>query len=636
MSDTSWAEAAAQMIAVVGRLAALEGELNAWSSGTATGGPNGDGRYPFSQPDSTVVLVPCVAAIVAAAGDGGGGLDADGVAALPQAVAADAGNNFRFLGVAQDGSPKRFAPAIVPSPVPDLPRAVAALASDLMEIGRGGSRMALPLAAFSRLTTGKINVKEAPYNCKGDFREVRDGVVTQGSNTLKSASKPWLPTDIGKVLVIGNASAGRATMTRTITGYVSAGEITFGAGAAGGPSAASYGDANLVVGWGTDDTAGMRAALLAAAPPAGLVNVFGGVVELPPGFYLCDHLYLPPRTAFFGYGPRQSVIVRKPSASTVPTISNADPADDFPVLINMGIYGLSKLAGAAQHGYYYGATAGFGNYYYTDPYPHWHGLGFWETSGDALVHAGQGNGILTDVNIANPRASGFRSTGFDMDIANLYVIAAGCAAVWLDYGAAGNNINNGKFSYSGGNAFAQTSHGYDVGPLVYIGLESSKNRFNNCRAQESFLSAWALGGRHNSLTACGAEDVGNVGYTPAVQPANKPRAAVQLLPGAVDCIIDVHHTYDIPYGNAINRATHCLFVSNPAGTNNPPTWNAGVIRTLHTMRADTDYSNGMTATDGRPVPPTTGLYARAVIGTDDPAGISATNSDLSVNRTAVA
>ena len=36
-------------------------ELSNWLNGTPTGGPNGDGYYPLTKSDSTVVLVPCPA-----------------------------------------------------------------------------------------------------------------------------------------------------------------------------------------------------------------------------------------------------------------------------------------------------------------------------------------------------------------------------------------------------------------------------------------------------------------------------------------------------------------------------------------------------------------------------------------------
>lgn len=66
---TTWAEAAAQMISVVGRLTALQGEQAAWSAGVIDGGPNGDGNYPFTQPDGIVHLVPCPAKLLFAHGD---------------------------------------------------------------------------------------------------------------------------------------------------------------------------------------------------------------------------------------------------------------------------------------------------------------------------------------------------------------------------------------------------------------------------------------------------------------------------------------------------------------------------------------------------------------------------------------
>lgn len=45
-------------IALVGKHAALMGELQAWAAGLRDGGPNGDGRYPFTMPDGAVILVP--------------------------------------------------------------------------------------------------------------------------------------------------------------------------------------------------------------------------------------------------------------------------------------------------------------------------------------------------------------------------------------------------------------------------------------------------------------------------------------------------------------------------------------------------------------------------------------------------
>jgi hypothetical protein len=57
--------AASRMIVVVEALASLLGELANWASGTADGGPDGNGLYPFVQPDGTVIKLPSLPLILA-------------------------------------------------------------------------------------------------------------------------------------------------------------------------------------------------------------------------------------------------------------------------------------------------------------------------------------------------------------------------------------------------------------------------------------------------------------------------------------------------------------------------------------------------------------------------------------------
>ncbi|MEH3098882.1 hypothetical protein [Sphingomonas adhaesiva] len=620
---------------MLGKRELREAETVDWWAGTPTGGPQGDGRYPLTANDGTVRLVPSPSAIAALAGSGGaggGGLDAGGVAALLDAVAADGAAGFRFLGVAADGQPKRFAPAVVPSPLPDLPRVSEAFATDLVEVSRNGSRRGLPLSALTQLTTGKINVKEAPYNCKGDYREVRDGQVALYGTILKSASNPWTAADVGKQIYIGNRSAGLATNPRTIVGCNSAGEIVLNA-------QTSIGGANLVVGWGTDDTAGLRAAMAAAAPR--YAGGFGGVVELPPGRYLTDYLYLPTRTAIFGYGTEQSVLVRRPVAANVAgatndTLSNQYGADDFPVIVGIGIYGLKTLQAAQQRGYRYHGDAGFGSYEFTDPFPRINDLDIFETSGDALVHAGQGNGIWANINIRYPAGFGFKSSGYDMLISGLYIIGGSDGAVWMDAGSAGNNINNGKFSFSGG--FPRFPQNADYGHLVWLGAQSGGMTFVGCRAQESYLSAWVVGGHGHKLIGCSAESMGNVGCfqgsSANAPPVDRPRAGVLMLAGGYDHSVDMHIAVGVD-PDKIN-ATHALFVADTSGSN-PAAYNDVLIRTQRDLRPGFKYgafSQGGTARTGRAYPKTTGAYAPGMVGTDSPNGISPTN-DISVNGSAI-
>ena len=70
------AEEAAAMVAATQAFVGKAAEVTAWGTGTANGGPNGDGRYPFVAPDGTAVMVPSplkVEAIAAAGGGGSGG-----------------------------------------------------------------------------------------------------------------------------------------------------------------------------------------------------------------------------------------------------------------------------------------------------------------------------------------------------------------------------------------------------------------------------------------------------------------------------------------------------------------------------------------------------------------------------------
>lgn len=568
--------------------------------------------------------------------DGGGGSGQPNLNSLPIAEAADGGPNNLIVGLTPNGTAKRFTTHLFASRrTQDLVPTARVLATDLLQVYRAdGQSYAMQASALTQFTSGKINVKEPPYNCKGDYREVGDVTVTQFSATVKSATNPWVAEDVGKVIYIGRRTQSRATMTRTIAQVVSAGEIVLGPGPGGSISAASYGASSLIAGWGTDDTAGLRAALDAARAPVGRYG-YGGVVELPPGQYLTDHLFLPRRAAIFGYGPRQSCFVRKPSASTQPTVSNELKSDDFPVLVNCGIYGNKGLINAQQHGYVYQATAGFGTYEQGDPFPHWHGIHIWDTYGDAIVHAGQGNGICTDVNIDGPAGFGFRSTGYDMDIANLYIIGAAKGGIHCDFGSANNNFNNGKFSYSGG---FPTTPNDDQGCLVWLGPESGGNMFNACRAQESSMSGWRIGGKKNQLAACHAEDTGNVstyqGSSASAPPADKARAGVEIMPNALDCRIDCFVTYSIPVSNQQNRATHAVFFSDRT-SDKPALHNRVKIEVLYDMVRDDQYYNGGTAVTGRVTPPTTGRYARGVVGYDSENGIDPSNR-LSINDRAIA
>lgn len=61
MSELS--EATLALVDATDQIIVTKSQFLDWAGGSLNGGPEGDGRYPFTQPDLTDVLVPCPAAI---------------------------------------------------------------------------------------------------------------------------------------------------------------------------------------------------------------------------------------------------------------------------------------------------------------------------------------------------------------------------------------------------------------------------------------------------------------------------------------------------------------------------------------------------------------------------------------------
>jgi hypothetical protein len=91
MSDLSSATAA--LVDATGQLVGTKAELLAWAVGTVDGGPNGNGEYPFTAADGTVILVPSAKKLEVLHGD-----PASAIAQLQSYV--DAGNAARALAEA--------------------------------------------------------------------------------------------------------------------------------------------------------------------------------------------------------------------------------------------------------------------------------------------------------------------------------------------------------------------------------------------------------------------------------------------------------------------------------------------------------------------------------------------------------
>lgn len=93
-----------------------------------------------------------------------------------------------------------------------------------------------------------INIKDAPYNAKGDAKNTADGVMTSGSNILFSASSTFTSGDIGKTIWVVDNALSKLTGQTVITGLgVDAQHVTLGVNAPRNATGA-------IVTYGTDDT----------------------------------------------------------------------------------------------------------------------------------------------------------------------------------------------------------------------------------------------------------------------------------------------------------------------------------------------------------------------------------------------
>ncbi|ARR52047.1 hypothetical protein HY78_00515 [Rhizorhabdus wittichii DC-6] len=107
---TDIVDATAALVAATGQLIGTKAQLLAWSVGEATGGPNGDGKYPFTAADNSTILVPCPAALVHLAQSNRGIFDttakalSNGVAGVTLAAAGSGGSDGTFaLGFSGGG-----------------------------------------------------------------------------------------------------------------------------------------------------------------------------------------------------------------------------------------------------------------------------------------------------------------------------------------------------------------------------------------------------------------------------------------------------------------------------------------------------------------------------------------------------
>lgn len=186
---------------------------------------------------------------------------------------ADAGGGYRSLLTAHD--------AFASTEDPRFGQIAGVTMSGTPAAGRGLALTGSAAASWADSEgTGAWIFNIRSRGAVGDGKIVTDGAMTSGSAVLTSATAPFVPGDVGKVIQVkGAAATGVTTLVATIASYTSATSVTLSASASTTVTSAQ-------VMWGTDDTAAIQASIDAAVTyaqnNAGMATVF-----VPPaaGFY---------------------------------------------------------------------------------------------------------------------------------------------------------------------------------------------------------------------------------------------------------------------------------------------------------------------------------------------------------------
>jgi hypothetical protein len=425
--------------------------------------------------------------------------------------------------------------------------------------------------------TGVINPKLPPYNCKGDLQEVRDATWTAGSNVINSPSGQFRPTDVGKLGFTTGSDTNYAPATYTITGYVSATQITVS------PNTVVSNGGRFA--WGTDDTAGMQAALNAIW---GLGSYsYGKALMLPPGGYICGPLLYGPRCAIVGAGGRTSYFFRKPTAipnsipvdqtqssglwypygtTQLPLMCNHLVTDDFPCFINVGFHG--GFYYQCYQGNYsqsdclvYNCIDGTTSLPQTDPYPWFAGVRCWEASGNGAQIIGRNAGTVLGMEALNCHYAGLIFQCYDANINGLHVEANGWSGVNLINSAANNNLINIKCSFNGQSGYDQTT-----GCNMFI--TGGGNNIVSARLQESWGSNLVVSGGYNKFNGLNLDDTGDI--YPATNQGSSTLLPYRAAVAFISNLAANNYLFNAVFGPSVRStsyATHGIFTSDNASSN---------------------------------------------------------------------
>ena len=634
LSDLSLAELVRVMTISVARFSEASAALRIWANGTATGGPNGDGKYPLTDGFGNSVLVACPAKTAATALTKAS-FQAIALTTTPLASPSDPMPH--IIGVINPGGGaaevlRRFPLDLFASrKTSDLEEITTLTGSELIPAinASTGIEGKVALKELQRVTQGTINPFLPPYNCRFDAMFHRLGVeTTAGSRVANCPGEPIFETaKVGQVIQLSNAGASGQPLKTTITAVYDTNTVQMAVAASN-----SYGTNDCL--FGTNDTVGMQAALYDARGRT--TYSYGKVVMLPYNPSLCGALAYYPRSAIFGKGVRQGGFIRLDDNVNAldwyeyhdnednPAYVKTQPAPQLRAInrntdfVAMGQFSVNGARYCQSRGYggismllQNGAVA----MAQVDPYPFISEMHVFGCGSNGWTHAGRHSGSMIGVELIDHGGMGFFHAGYDANLTNMTVIGCDGPGLYIsESGGANNNILNLKVSFNGTGALA-----YFLDPDVAQAncvIGGSGNNITNMRAQESQGSNIMILGPANTLGDCHLDDTGCVGYlhNPERQPILRDiRAAIVLYGGnAKD-----NRFNDVGIGGAVhpgtNYATHAVFMAEVGGLK--PQSNSGRL-----------YTKSIASYFGEDTSATPGAY-----GTNSVSGIHASN-DLDLDK----
>ncbi|MFN7110332.1 MAG: hypothetical protein ACK4M2_01750 [Brevundimonas sp.] len=563
----------------------------AWSVGTATGGPNGDGYYPLAVPGGPTVLVPSPAKIAAIAAETNApvSMTAEAVNALPAATLSD-GQEW-YPAVSPDGALRRYRPHMFAARrTADLQALSRLVGNELLpaltEAGPSGLERRIALDEIHRKFTGVINPKMPPFNCKGDCQISEKGSTSAGSNVVTLVEAMFRAEDVGKLIYVSNNATSGANFQSAITEVISATQARCAA------NLVANRNENVQVVWGTDDTVGMKAAIEAARSRG--TYVYGGVVLLPPGMYLTEPLTYPARIAIKGVGRRQSMLVRKPWGPSVVNdiwhLRNENTMVDFNVFQDFGLHGLKYQQNKGGGGLQFFSVPSSQLTPQNDPYPFWSHMLITDHTYHGIETFYRHSGDITMLEIVGTFGTGWRNYSYDVNVVNM--LSIGNWGPGVEMASGGCNINNLKTSYNGVNGYFLPANEGNCNLLV----SGSGNNITNARLQESLGSNLVVTGYNNKFGDMSLEDAGCIAFEHATGTA--PALRAQLYLKGANCVGNLLN--DVAFGRAVHEngdhMTHALFLSGNASGNKGRMWERPGSN-YDVAQVGTDSSGGIGATN---------------------------------------